>query len=226
MLKYLTPLLTGVTLVSVSGYAFLSTINAGGNANSAVTPTHLTPTNTLSSTAVVDKPNATPSAVTPPSNVAPTPTATPVQPVAQQPPARPPTVFPPLAGSVSNATPVAVASTLSVDIYLPDSRCETLLPTKVSIPADTPAQAAIGKVLEQRDTADFSLAGYRVSVNPSSRVATVDLRIAPGSQRKFVSLSTCEQFALFGSLRKTLTSNPTLNIRDVRFTEQGQELYL
>ncbi|NEQ15875.1 MAG: sporulation/spore germination protein, partial [Moorea sp. SIO3E2] len=33
-------------------------------------------------------------------------------------------------------------------------------------------------------------------------------------------------FALFGSLRKTLTANSQLNIKDVRFTEQGEDIYL
>jgi hypothetical protein len=61
-------------------------------------------------------------------------------------------------------------------------------------------------------------------VNVDNGVATIDLRIAPESKRQIVSLSSCEQFALFGSLRKTLTSNPQWNIKDVRFTERGQEV--
>jgi hypothetical protein len=84
--------------------------------------------------------------------------------------------------------------------------------------------AAVGTVLKEAASGDFDLAGYRVNVNANSRVATVDLRLSPDSQRKFVSLSTCEQFALFGSLRKTLTANSQLNLKDVRFTQQGQEI--
>jgi hypothetical protein len=50
--------------------------------------------------------------------------------------------------------------------------------------------------------------------------------LSPNSRRQFVSLSTCEQFALFGSLRKTLTDNSPLKIKGVRFTERGQDIVL
>jgi hypothetical protein len=94
------------------------------------------------------------------------------------------------------------------------------------VSAGSPVDAAVGKVLEKASSGDFDLAGYRVNVNSKSGVATVDLRLAPNAQRQFLSLSTCEQFALFGSLRKTLVDNAQLKIKDVRFTEQGQDLEL
>jgi hypothetical protein len=94
----------------------------------------------------------------------------------------------------------------------------------VDVPAENPAQAAVGKVLKQADSGDFDLAGYRVKVNPESRVATVDFRLSPNSKRQFSSLSSCEQFAMFGSLRKTLTDNTQLKIKNVRFTNQGAEI--
>ncbi len=122
-------------------------------------------------------------------------------------------------------TPTLI-SQKTVTIYRPDSQCQTLVPEKVALPSVSTLQAAVGKVLEQRNSTDFNVAGYRVSVNPKSSVATVDMRIAPTSLRKFVSLSTCEQLALFGSLRKTLTSNQGFKIKNVRFTEQGQEIFL
>ncbi|MBD1894273.1 sporulation/spore germination protein [Coleofasciculus sp. FACHB-129] len=132
-----------------------------------------------------------------------------------------------LTGAISQATTTAPSkNNVTVTIYQPDTQCEALVPEKVDVSAVESVQAAVGKVLEERDTADFNLAGYRVIVNPSNRVATVDLRIAPGSQRKFVSLSSCEQFALFGSLRKTLTANSQWKIKDVRFTEQGEDISL
>ncbi len=132
-----------------------------------------------------------------------------------------------LTGAISQATTTAPSkNTATVTIYQPNTQCEALVPEKVDVSSVESVQATVGKILEERDTADFNLAGYRVSVNPNNGVATVDLRIAPGSQRKFVSLSSCEQFALFGSLRKTLTANSQWKIKDVRFTEQGEDISL
>jgi hypothetical protein len=68
------------------------------------------------------------------------------------------------------------------------------------------------------------LSGYRVRVN--NGVATVDLRLSPQSKRNFVSLSSCEQFALFGSVRKTLTNNSQWKIKEVRFTEKGEAIVI
>ncbi len=116
--------------------------------------------------------------------------------------------------------------TITLTIYQADSQCQNLVPEQVSVPADTLVDGAVGKVLQQADSGDFDLAGYRVQVNPNSGVATVDFRLSPDSRRQFVSLSSCEQFALFGSLRKTLTDNSRLKIKDVRFTEQGQAIQL
>jgi hypothetical protein len=115
-------------------------------------------------------------------------------------------------------------NSITVTIYQADNQCQNLVPKKVVIPAKNSLQAALGEVLEPRNS-DFNLAGYRVSVN-SNRVATVDLRVAPDSQRTFTSLSSCEQFALFGSIKKTLTNNPAWKIKEVRFTQQGEEIYL
>jgi hypothetical protein len=114
----------------------------------------------------------------------------------------------------------------TVVIYKADSQCNSLVAEKITIPAERQVEAAVGKVLERRNTGDFDLAGYRVILNANSGIATVDLRISPGSQRTFASLSNCEQMALFGSVRKTLTSNVGWKIQDVRFTAQGEEIYL
>lgn len=116
--------------------------------------------------------------------------------------------------------------TVPVNIYQADSQCQTLVSEKVALPLDNPVNAAVAKVLKEADSGDFELVGYHVNVNANSRVATVDLRLSPDSRRQFVSLSACEQFALFGSLRKTLTSNSQLKIKAVRFTQQGKEIKL
>lgn len=138
----------------------------------------------------------------------------------------------PVAAQPLNPNPSGKATTaqgtkmVGLNIYHADSQCEKLVPEKVEVPAETPAKEAVGKVLQRADSSDFELAGYRVNINPDTRIATVDLRRAPDTQREFVSLSACEQLALFGSLRKTLLENPQLKIKEVRFTEQGQDIEL
>jgi hypothetical protein len=112
--------------------------------------------------------------------------------------------------------------TIQVTLYTSDAQCQDYIYQQASVSANEPVNEVVGKILQQRDSADFSLIGYRVNV--ANGVATIDLRVAPESKRQIVSLSSCEQFALFGSVRKTLTSNPQWNIKDVRFTEKGREV--
>jgi hypothetical protein len=133
----------------------------------------------------------------------------------------------PLKANNTKATSTAQSGkTTTLTVYQPDSQCQNLLSEKVTVPAGNLVDTAVGKVLQQADSGDFDLAGYRVKVNAKTGIATIDLRRLPNSKRQFVSLAPCEQFALFGSLRKTLTANPQLKIRDVRFTEQGQNIQL
>lgn len=115
-------------------------------------------------------------------------------------------------------------NTVSVTIYEVDSQCNQLIPKKIVVPASNSLHAAVGKVLEPYDTKDFDIAGYEVRVAAKTGVATVEMRLSPNSKRQFVSLSSCEQFGLFGSLRKTLTSNPAWKIKEVRFSERGREI--
>jgi hypothetical protein len=100
-----------------------------------------------------------------------------------------------------------------------------LIPETIQVPADRALEATVGKIINNQDNLDFQLGGYRIS-RDSNGVATVDLRLIPNPRRQIVSLSTCEQFALFGSLRETLTRNPDWNIKSVRFTERGKEIVL
>ncbi|BAY16180.1 hypothetical protein NIES21_20030 [Anabaenopsis circularis NIES-21] len=116
------------------------------------------------------------------------------------------------------------SKTVNVTLYTSDTQCQELIPQKVEVPATQPVASAVGKIVAERDTADFSLSGYRVNVK--NGVATVDLRLSPQSKRQIASLSSCEQFALFGSVRKTLMSNSQWKIKDVRFTEKGEEIVL
>ncbi|MEQ8974445.1 MAG: sporulation/spore germination protein [Coleofasciculus sp. C1-SOL-03] len=124
----------------------------------------------------------------------------------------------------STPQPSDAADTITLNIYRTDSQCETLIPEPVAVAAETPVTASVGTVVAQVSSGDLDLAGYRVNLN--NGIATIDLRLSPDSQRQFVSLSMCEQLALFGSIRKTLLENPRLNIKDVRFTDKGQEIVL
>ncbi len=138
-----------------------------------------------------------------------------------------PKKIPPAASGTSQplqTASVASAKTIPVSVYKLDSQCRDFVAEKTAVSASQPIAGAVGKVLENADSADFSLSGYRVNV--ASGVATVDLRVAPDSKRTLVSLSSCEQMAIFGSLRKTLTSNAQWKIKSVRFTDRGKEVIL
>jgi hypothetical protein len=117
------------------------------------------------------------------------------------------------------------SNTIKITLYQVDSQCEKLVPETVNIPSKNSLETVIGEVITTFNNGDFSVAGYRVQVDQKSGVATIDLRLPPDTKRKFMSLSTCEMLALFGSLRQTLTSNSQWHIKEVRFTEKGQEIF-
>jgi len=119
--------------------------------------------------------------------------------------AQPDSSIVPEVNPASTPQPTDTVKTITLNIYRTDSQCETLIP-----------------VVAQVSSGDLDLAGYRVNLN--NGIATIDLRLSPDSQRQFVSLSICEQLALFGGIRKTLVENPRLNIQDVRFTDKGQDI--
>jgi hypothetical protein len=114
--------------------------------------------------------------------------------------------------------------TTNVTLYTSDAQCQELIPKKAEVSAQAPINEAIGKIFKEQSTADFSVSGYRVNVK--NGIATVDLRVSPESKRQLSSLSSCEQFALFSSVRKTLISNSQWQIKDVRFTERGEDITL
>lgn len=114
--------------------------------------------------------------------------------------------------------------TTNITLYTSDAQCQELIPKQAEVSAQTPINEAIGQIFKEQSTADFSVSGYRVNVK--NGIATVDLRISPNSKRQLASLSSCEQFALFSSVRKTLISNSQWQIKDVRFTERGEDITL
>jgi len=134
---------------------------------------------------------------------------------------------PPATPNIAASTPSPSQSptpTVTVELFQVDDQCANLIPTPVVVSAQRSLEEAIEKLLATQDSGDFSLSGFRVKVEGGT--ATVDLRTAAASPRSLHSLSMCEQLALFGGLRQTLTSNPQWGIQSVRFTEQGQEIEL
>lgn len=122
------------------------------------------------------------------------------------------------------ASPKINPETMRVEVFHADSQCSELVPESVSVPTKNSLEAAVGNVIEATEGEDFKIAGYQVEVNPDTGIATIDMRLAPDSQRQFTSLSSCEKFALFGSLNQTLTTNQQWDIQEVRFTEKGEEI--
>jgi hypothetical protein len=92
----------------------------------------------------------------------------------------------------------------------------------VQVPADSALDAAVGEVIKAQSNGDFAIAGYRIRVDQG--VATVDFRVAPDSPRQIESLSSCEQFALFGGISETLTKNSQFQVQEVRFSDRGEEI--
>lgn len=121
-------------------------------------------------------------------------------------------------------TPRVSGKMTTINIYKVDNQCGTLNPEKVTIAAKQSLEGAIAKVLEETDSGDFGIAGYRVRQEGSQ--AIVDLRLPTNAKRQFRSLSSCEQLALFGGIRKTLIDNSQWHIKSVRFTEKGKEIVL
>ena len=121
--------------------------------------------------------------------------------------------------------PQAVAKAVTATIYQVDSQCQALIPQTITLPAAQSLKAAVATVLEQQSTSDLNLA-YRVNRERNSGIVSIDLRVPANSPRKLASLSSCEQLALFGSLRQTLISNPLWKVKNVRFTELGKEIWL
>ena len=114
----------------------------------------------------------------------------------------------------------------TVMVYHVDNQCEGLVSEQVKVPKSNSLEAAVGKVLEEQNNGDFEIVGYRVKIDQNQKIATIDFRLPPDTQRQFISLSPCELFSIFGSLRETLTTNSEWNIKEVQFTEKGKEIFL
>ncbi|NEP15738.1 MAG: sporulation/spore germination protein [Leptolyngbya sp. SIO4C1] len=116
---------------------------------------------------------------------------------------------------------------IEVPIYVMDEQCNDFVQETVRVHEDKAMDEAVGKVIAS--TAEFNafdLAGYRVNLDESTGMVVIDLRLSEESQRQFVSLSSCEQRALFGSVEETLLKNSSWDVKAVEFTARGEELVL
>lgn len=113
---------------------------------------------------------------------------------------------------------------VTVSVYSIDDQCNDFVEESVQVPSDQAISEAVGKAMNSVDYNAFKLAGYQVKMN--GRTAVVDMQLAPGSERQFVSLSSCEQRALFGSVEETLLNNDDWGVESVKFTQGGKEIVL
>ncbi len=115
-------------------------------------------------------------------------------------------------------------SMVAVPVYTIDSQCNDFVGKTVEVHSDKAMAEAVGEAMKGLDYNAFKIQSYEVNINGTT--AVVDMELAPNSERKFVSLSSCEQRSLFGSIEKTLLDNPDWGVTAVKFTSKGQELAL
>ncbi|MEM6450087.1 MAG: hypothetical protein AAF703_07230 [Cyanobacteria bacterium P01_D01_bin.105] len=113
---------------------------------------------------------------------------------------------------------------VTVSVYTIDEQCNEFVQKTVQVPGDQAISEAVGKAMGAIEYNAFKLEGYQVDV--TGNTAIVDMKLSPGSERQFVSLSSCEQRALFGSVEETLLNNPEWEVNAVKFTHGGKELIL
>ncbi|MGB3652793.1 MAG: sporulation/spore germination protein [Rivularia sp. (in: cyanobacteria)] len=205
--RYILPLMLSAMVIGASSCSSNPSLDSGEKAPSNESPVASSPSFTAPSSEI---PTPETQITTPPSSA----TAPPTSLGART----------PEPSETPNQNKTGNLKNTDVTLYMSDSQCQKLVPEKVSVSANEPVEDAVGKILKSRNTADINISNYRVNLN--NGVATIDFRIPPDSPRQLVSLSSCEQFTLFKSIQKTLTSNPKWNIKDVRFTQSGEEIYL
>lgn len=190
---------------SVAGFTLALSLIAAGCAPSSTTVVE-EPKNTTSPSAV-----ETPKATTSPDEGA---DSTKKEPVTAQPDVQ---------GDIKQPE-TGSGEMVTVSVYTIDDQCNDFVEQSVQVPSDQAMNEAIGKAMGAVDYNAFKLDGYQVNISGST--AIVDMKLAPGSERQFVSLSSCEQRALFGSVEKTLLDNADWNVDAVKFTDSGKELIL
>lgn len=115
---------------------------------------------------------------------------------------------------------------VEITYYLPDDTCDDFGErTEIAHPQHLDDIATT--LLEDPRLAleGLDLVAYSVTRSTPNTIV-IDFTIAPDSQRQLVSLSSCEQMMLFGSLRSTFLDNLPLGVEAIEFTEQGNPIAL
>ncbi len=120
----------------------------------------------------------------------------------------------------------AVKEPISVTIFLADDQCQKMVPKEVKVSPESPVAGAVTEVVSQIRIKDLDLEKPEIAVDFGNKSAAIDLRLSANSKRNFDSLSSCEKFVLFDSLRSTLTKNTKWSIKTVKFTNQGKTIEL
>jgi hypothetical protein len=129
-----------------------------------------------------------------------------------------------------NPVPPALATmpipenTVTVTMYKVDNNCQSLNPETVTGPGNQLMSSAVNEVLKQQVFSSLGLVGYRLRIDRTLGIATVDLRTSGNYRQKLQNLSSCQMLGLFGGLRQTLTSYTPWQIKTVRFTEVGEDI--
>lgn len=118
-----------------------------------------------------------------------------------------------------------IPQTTTATLLTANASCSVFEATTVELPKEGAIAQAVGTILADESIDGIPLTGYRVEQRLSGAVR-VDLRFAPDMPQNIYSLSSCEQFALFDSIRATLIQNSQWQVTQVIFTERGKELAL
>jgi hypothetical protein len=124
------------------------------------------------------------------------------------------------------ASSAASDSTVTVTVYKVDNSCQNLNPEAVTGPDNQLMSSAVNEVLRQQVFSSLGLVGYRLRIDRSLGIATLDLRSSGDYRQKLQNLSSCQMLGLFGGVRQTLTSYAPWQIKTVRFTELGQDILI
>ncbi len=119
-------------------------------------------------------------------------------------------------------TSANTASTVPIVIYRMDSGCNDLVPKTEDLPKEKTLDAAVGTVINNNNSADFTVSDYAITKRGNS--ATIVLRLPPTAKRPFAAMSACEQMSLFGALRATIVGRSDWNIQDVQFSDGKKEI--
>lgn len=130
--------------------------------------------------------------------------------------------FNPVAPALAAAA--ASDSTVTVTMYKVDNNCQSLNPETITGPDNQLMSSTVNEVLKQQVFTSLGLVGYRLRIDRTLGVATVDLRTSGNDRQKLQNLSSCQMLGLFGGVRQTLTSYTPWQIRTVRFTELGEDI--